>query len=245
MVAKRAAGVAGSAAGSAAGGFLNNPGALAAIGIIVTIVTTLLVFRKDITNFLAGLKFPEFPEINIPGLPDITFPTFEFPDITFPDFPTFEFPDITFPDFPTFEFPTFEFPDIFGGGGGGDPDLPPGFQPNPEFEDDPTMFNPPGVTGFGLPESPEGVPIPGFGDVPEIETDIPGEFVGGGVGFEGGFIFETPTEPFEITESTTLSEIIAAGLATSASGAANIKFEALEFPSSTFDFGTNTNIEGA
>jgi len=116
------------------------------------------------------------------------------------------------------------------------------------------MFNPPGVTGFGDPESPEGIPI----DVPEEgdpdfigpvqpdepDLELPPDFVGGGPSFEGGTIFETPLEPFEITESTTLSDIIEE-FGVSASAAANIKFETLEFPTSTFDFGTNTNVEGA
>ena len=35
-----------------------------------------------------------------------------------------------------------------------------GIVPVPGFVDDPTKFNPPGVTGYGLPESPMGIPIP-------------------------------------------------------------------------------------
>jgi len=106
LVAKKAAGIAGSAAGSAAGGFFNNPGVIALAGIAITIVTTLLIFRKDISEFFGNLRFPE-----LPGLPDITFPTFEFPDITFP---TFEFPEFNFPEFPDINitFPEFNFPEF-------------------------------------------------------------------------------------------------------------------------------------
>jgi len=123
MVAKKAAGV----AGTFAGGILNNPGALAAIGIVVSIVTTLVIFRNDIRNFF-GTTIPEaiggIGQIQLPTieLPDITFPTFEFPSFEFPSFelptfelPTFEFPTFELPSFPTFEFPMFpSFEDIFG-----------------------------------------------------------------------------------------------------------------------------------
>jgi len=102
MVAKRAAGV----AGAAAGGFLNNPGALAAIGIVVSIITTLVIFRNDIRDFFGGIG-EGFGQITLPA---ITFPTFEFPDITFPSFPDITFPTFEFPDI-NITFPTFE--DIF------------------------------------------------------------------------------------------------------------------------------------
>jgi len=125
LVAKRVAGVAGAAAGGAAGGFFGNPATIAALGIFITIVTSLLIFRKDIGNFFGGLGQIELPDIN---LPEITFPTFEFPtfefpslpDITFPTF-DFEFPEITFPEFPTFEFP--DFSNLFGGGDMQDEDV--------------------------------------------------------------------------------------------------------------------------
>jgi len=115
LVAKRVAGVAGSAAGSAAGGFLNNPGAVAAIGIVVAIVTSLLIFRKDISEFFSGL-----------GNINIELPTIEFPDITFPDFPDITFPD--FPDFPDFTsiFENFFNQFQFGNGDGGPGPVPPG-----------------------------------------------------------------------------------------------------------------------
>jgi len=73
MVAKRA--------GQFAGGFLNNPGALAAIGIVVSIITTLVIFRNDIRDFFGGIGegFGQInlPDINIgfPSLPGISLPT--------------------------------------------------------------------------------------------------------------------------------------------------------------------------
>jgi len=68
-------------AGSFLGGIANNPGiiAIAAIGL------TLFIFRDRISEFFAGLKFPEFPPIEFPEFPTIEFP--EFPE--FPDFGSF------------------------------------------------------------------------------------------------------------------------------------------------------------
>jgi len=105
LVAKQA----GQAAGGFFGGIANNPGIVAIAGIAITVLTTLLIFRKDIQGFFGNLKFPE-----LPGLPDITFPTFEFPDITFPDFPDITFPEFNFPEFPDINitFPEFNFPEF-------------------------------------------------------------------------------------------------------------------------------------
>jgi len=99
-------------AGKFAGGFLNNPGALAAIGIVVSIITTLVIFRNDIRNFL-GTTIPEaFGDINI-QLPSIELPSIELP--------SFELPSFELPSFPTFEFPTLpSFEDIFPPGDNGD-----------------------------------------------------------------------------------------------------------------------------
>jgi len=113
MVAKKAAGVVGSGVGSAAGGFFNNPGVVAAIAIIAAIGIPLLIFRKDITNFLnQGVE--SLVNIDIPN----PFEGFEFPN----PFEDFEFPnpfeDFEFPNpFEGFEFPSnpfedFEFPTL-------------------------------------------------------------------------------------------------------------------------------------
>jgi len=96
------------AAGSFLGGIANNPGIIA----IAAIAITLFIFRDRISEFFAGLKFPEFPE---------------FPTIEFPEFPTIEFPEFPPPpDFSGF----FDFlSGIFGNGNGngipGDLPLPP------------------------------------------------------------------------------------------------------------------------
>jgi len=260
MVAKRAAAVGGSAVGGAAGGFLNNPGALAAIGIIVTIVTTLLVFRKDISEFFSGLG-----QIT---LPEITLPTIEFPDITFPDFP-----DITFPDFPDFP----EFPDFasifenffnqfqFGNGDGGPGPVPPGeigdsgvtlpegcfidsqgrldCPSPPTFnvcDDFPELCEPPepGDDDFIGPVQPdEPFMLPDTPPIPPEQPpgpELPPGFEGGGPSFEGGTIFETTDE-----SCTTLSCVIDRNPGFSASQAANRLAEILG-TFGDFDFGTNT-----
>jgi len=213
MVAKRA--------GQFAGGFLNNPGALAAIGIAVSIITTLIIFRNDIRGFF-GTTIPEalgsLGDINI-QLPSIQLPSFELP--------TFDF------TLPTIEFPSFE--DIFG-----EPPLEPApltqpgeglFNPadqpvvptpidvalsegatpediaamlTPEEialdpNQDPSLFQPPVIEPIPLPDPIS--PITGFG----------------GPSFEGGTIFETPIE------NLSLNQIIEMGLAETASEAANLK----------------------
>jgi len=208
MVAKRA--------GQFAGGFLNNPGALAAIGIVVSIITTLVIFRNDIRDFFGGIG-EGFGNI------DITLPTISFPEITLP---TFDF------TLPTIEFPSFQ--DVFGG----EPELEPapltqpgeglfnpadqpvvptpidvalsegataediaamiGIQPD-DPNQDPSLFQPPVIEQIPLPE-----PI----------SEITGF---GGPSFEGGTIFETPIE------NLSLNQIIEMGLAETASEAANLK----------------------
>jgi len=87
------------AAGSFLGGLFGNP----VVALLLLGLGGLLIFRKDITNFLdKGIGNITLPDIT---LPDIKFPEFKFPEFKFPDF---KFPDITFPEF--------KFPDIFGTG---------------------------------------------------------------------------------------------------------------------------------
>jgi len=80
------------AAGSFLGGLFGNP----VVALLLLGLGALLIFRKDITNFLDK------------GIGNITLP-----DITLPEF---KFPEFTFPEFPKFEFPKFELPSIFGNG---------------------------------------------------------------------------------------------------------------------------------
>jgi len=261
LVAKRVAGVAGSAAGGVAGGFLNNPGALAAIGIVVSIITTLVIFRKDISEFFSGLG-----QIT---LPEITLPTIEFPDITFPDFPDITFPD--FPDFPDFTSLFEQFFNQFGGGGAGGLPLPPDVEDtgllSPEeraaCECGTSIIQdiqgdvqekclpceeeqPPGGGFIGPPEECIDVPLitggsfnsctgeftPPVAPEPVPGPTLPPGFEGGGPSFEGGTIF-----PIDICNMS-LSDIIDANPGISASQAADMKFQACE--ESDFDFGTNT-----
>lgn len=166
MVVKKVAGV----TGAAAGGFLNNPGALAAVGIVTAILAALIIFRNDIRGFFGGLAFPEI-NIPVPQLPslNIQFPDIQFPSITFPsfEFPSFEFPSFEFPEFPSF--PSLQTPqqqlELFGqilteqqesiieriettlAGGGTTMDVAEiiGGPESSLFE-----FNPPGIVGFGV-----------------------------------------------------------------------------------------------
>jgi len=190
-------------------------------------------------------------------------------------FENFEFPTFEFPEFPTFDFGSFfeNFFGQFGGGNGGGngPDLPPDVEDTglltPEeraacgcgtniIQDiqgdvSETCISPcdipeegdPDFIGPVQPDEPE----PPFVEPEEPEpfqppVELPPGFVGEGPSFEGGTIFER--DPCFMT----LSEIIDAGLASSASAAANVKAiacsanvteEPTDFPED-FDFGTNT-----
>jgi len=96
------------AAGSFFGGLFGNP----IVALLLLGLGGLLIFRKDITNFLDK------------GIGNITLPEIKFPDIKFPEFP--KFPEINFPDF-TGVFEGFQesqsnffeqFTNLFTGGGG-------------------------------------------------------------------------------------------------------------------------------
>jgi len=84
-----------------------------------------------------------------------------------------------------------------------------------------------GEEKFPEPPSEPEEPEPPF----EPPIDLPPDFEGGGVSFEGGTIFETPLCNKSIGQ-------IAAEFGISASAAANMKF--IECEQSDFDFGTNT-----
>jgi len=104
-------------AGQFAGGILNNPGALAAIGIAVSIITTLVIFRNDIRNFF-GTTIPEaagsaFGEAAVAGAGSAISSGFESAGESITNF----FTNIEFPELPSFDLPTIEFPsftDVFG-----------------------------------------------------------------------------------------------------------------------------------
>jgi len=125
MVAKKAAGV----AGSAAGGFFNNPGAIVATLGVTAIVALLLIFRKDISNFFGST----FGEAAVAGAGAAISSGFESAGENISNFfgnielPSFELPSFELPSFelPSFEFPS--FPDIFG-------------EPGTETTEDPSDF---------------------------------------------------------------------------------------------------------
>lgn len=253
---KRATSAAGAGVGSAAGGFFNNPGIVAIVAILGGLGIALLFFQNDIRKFFEGLGQVTLPEIKFP---DITFP--EFPTITFPDFPEI---NIAFPDFP-------DFGAIFGLNGGGnggqvppgeidgvtipegctvdeqgrlDCPTPPTFDVCSEFPELCEECAPGQVRIGGICQAPPGRPLePTVTPIeePPPSLELPPGFEGGGPSFEGGTIFER--DPCFMT----LNEIIEAGLATSASGAANVRAiacsenvtqEPSDFPPG-FDFGTN------
>jgi len=232
LVGKRTAGVAGSAVGGAAGGFFNNPGVVAILGILIAIGIPLLIFRKNITDFFSeGLQFPE-----------IQLPTINLPTINFPEFPSFpEFPEISFPDFPAIELPA-----IFGGGVTQvTTPAPPDFVPLTP-EEQAQLPGPCSIVqdaqgnvsiqceGEVPPPLISSTPAPAPAPLPEIvvdpELDTIGEFVGGGPSFIGGSIGQNPVDTFFETLG------LFPGL--SASGAANFlqqfsgisPSEALELP---------------
>jgi len=177
-------------AGQFAGGFFNNPGALAAVAIVTAILAALVIFRNDIRGFLGQ-------EIQLPDitLPSINLPSFELPSFELPSFelPSFELPSI---NLPSFELPSFE--DIFG-------------VPLPEIGDvDFTDVGQAGARGErgGAGEQVPVLPIPQpvFNELfdipisPGLLDDVIGPFEGGGPSFEGGFIFETPIENLSLSQ---------------------------------------------
>jgi len=228
MVIERVAKATGTGIGAAAGRFISNPRVLllAALGI------GLFVFRDKISDFFAGLKFPE---------------------IKFPDFPEINFPDFNFPEFPTLPpLPTacslfgigceddngtngstnggFELPTLCSLFGIGCEEEAAPDQPLTEED----QFDDSGLAGIDL--TPSGEPAVDFNDAEIFAKDFPepfveppppivvdpfleteGEFVGGGSGFIGGSIGQTPV--------TTLFQVLDLFGGFSASQAANFLFQ--------------------
>lgn len=229
MVAKKVAGVAGSAAGGAVGGFFSTPGAIVSVGIGTAIVAALIIFRNDIRGFFGGL---EFPDINI----DIPNPFENF------QFPTFEFPDVG---------------DVLGSIGktiteAAGQILNPQGAPTTESEGTAVDFTESGMAaargargGAGEPEPIEVLlPLPEQGEqrdfgvtiAPSLLDSIIGPFIGGGPSFEGGTIFETPIE------NLSLNQIIER-FGVSASEAASIRAEAIGFTPEEEAFLTQGEID--
>lgn len=214
MVAKQA----GQVAGGFAGGFFNNPGVIAGIGIIAAIGIPLLIFRKEITEFFGR----SFGEAAVEGAGAAIGGAFEsagesvtnfFSNITLPEITLPSLPSIELPSLPSFELPSIELPPI------GDVDFTEvGMAAARARQDDDDVI--------GQPVDPEIIERQVFGDVtiaPTLLDSIIVPFTGGGPSFEGGTIFETPIE------FLSLNQIIEMGLAESASEAASLRAEAIGF----------------
>jgi len=246
--AKGTAATAGAGAGGFAGGFFSSPTFIILGALIVGLVFFAGDIRKALGSFGENFGKVELPDITLPEInfPKIEFPEFEFPEITFPD--------ITFPDFsflgglfggdtpPFSEEPTEEEVELPSEGLGPvtfpegcfvnelgqlDCPSPPTFNvcaENPELceEEAPDQIIP----------TPEQVEQEDFEKIFTPPLDLPVGFIGSGPSFEGGAIFETPTQ------FLTLSQIIEK-FNVSASQAADILAQAKD-DFGEFDFGTST-----
>lgn len=205
-----------SRAGKGLFGFVSKNPTIIGLGILAV---TLFIFRDRIANFVSGgitgagqaiggvgagigeffggLELPKLPEITLPSLP------FEVPQ---PILPEIELPPVS---------AGIPFIDPLGQGLGGFFGIITDIISN--------IFEPiipkaqPEVVGMeGLPIVPE-IPIaPPIAVAPSIAEQVIAPFTGGGISFEGGFIFETPIQ------NLSLSQIIDRFMVT-ASQAANIR----------------------
>jgi len=272
-----------SAIGSFFGGIANNPG----IVILGLALGGLLIFRKDITNFLdKGIGNITLPEIK---LPDITFPEFNFPEFNFPEFPSF-------PDFSgIFQGFQDQLSSIAGQVvdlQGAQVTIPPDTTVNPDgtvtsttpptidlgTQDDlstlfgelrPQVFDTLINIGVSLPlatdilsgaktfedlqvilqqantgiftqlqgtldilDQPVELPSVPIQPVSSFLLDDPQQFTGGGIGFIGGSIFETPIANLSLSQIIDMFNV-------TASQASNILAIAKD-DFGDFDFGTNT-----
>jgi len=253
---KRAAATAGAGAGGFAGGFFSSPTFI----ILGALTVLLLFFQGDIRKAFENLgkidiTLPEFPEITLPEFPEITLP--EFPDFgkIFEDFfkrfgmiggetvsPTMP-PDVPTP-LPPMELPSeglgiVETPEgcILNPDGTVSCPTPPTFDVCSVFpelcvpeEGDPDFIGPiQPEPPFMLPE-----PEPPFEEPEPFDPpiELPAGFVGAGPSFEGGTIFETPTEFLSLSQIVEKFDV-------SASKAADILARAKD-DFGDFDFGTST-----
>jgi len=233
--AERVASAGARTAGSGIGAALSSPFGFGLLG-VGAIILLLVLFQKQIGEFFAGLKFPEFPPINI-ELPKIEFPDFNFPEITFPEI---TFPEITFPDFSNLFQPQVEperqdvpfpdpereaaglppidiVPDVTGGRADRLRDVidPPRETIEEIFPDQPVSISD-FINRFTQPQVLEQ-------DVRSFLVDEPTQqFTGAGVSFEGGAIFETPIENLSLSQ-------IADKFMVSASKAASLRARAQGF----------------
>jgi len=212
MVLNRLSEASGRGAGGFLGGVANNPGIVAIAGIALL----LAFFSGDIRKAFGSLgeSLGKFGSIQ---LPDIQFPSFEFPQI--------EFPDVIGPVQEAFG----EAGEAVGGVGGAIEEFFGGISdaitsvitPGTGDPIESTDFTTVGQAGArtdrrSITEETQFQQImEGVVAAPEVVSLLPGDqvFGGGGVSFEGGFIFENPID--------TLTEVLAAFPQLTASQAAD------------------------
>jgi len=246
---KRAAATAGAGAGGFAGGFFSSPTFI----ILGALAVILLFFQGDIRKAFENLgkidiTLPEFPEIKLPEFPEITLPEFpELPDFgqIFADFfamfggePTLQPPPAGEEETPLGTVTTPEGCTIDPVTGIIECPTPPTFDVCEEFPElcEPCAPNEERLGGICRPISPEPIPEPEppFEEPEPFEPpiELPAGFVGAGISFEGGTIFETPTEFLSLSQIIDKFNV-------SASKAADILARAKD-DFGDFDFGTST-----
>jgi len=246
LVLERLSGAAGRGAGSFAGGLLNNP----AVVIIGALALVFVFFggdiRKAFGDFGKNIGKVELPDINLPAInfPDIKFPDFDF---KFPDF-DFKFPDFDFklPDFSNiFGQAGEDLGETLGGAGeavsGGIESIGKGISGDLDAiikgifggDTEPPLSQvlPPSTGSGGISAMASAILTPraereqmdlSIPVAPSIAESIIAPFQGGGVSFEGGQIFETPTEFLSLGQIIDKFDV-------TASQAADIRAQAIGF----------------
>ena len=207
MVLSRLSEAGGRGAGGFLGGIANNPGVI----IIVLAIAALVLFRGDISKAFGSFG-ENFGKIQLPSFPDITFPTIEFPDVG-----------------EAFGEAGEAVGEAVGGASEAITDffgniadvIISGITPGTGEPIDGTDFTTVGQAGArtarGTTTEEEQFTqiMEEVVEVPQVVSRLPGDqvFGGGGISFEGGFIFENPID--------TLTEVLAAFPQLTASQAAD------------------------
>ncbi len=209
------------------GGLLKNPSviAIAALGVLA------FVFRDKISSFASGITggaktVSNFGEVG-QGLSENLLGSFEGIQDIFSGkiFEGIEFPQFEFPKFelPKFELPKFELLELID-------DI---FKPTEQGADITTTPAAVGrASNRGRLENTSSIPSMELLTGKNIQTEIEGNFQGGGISFQGGTIRETPIEFLSLGQIVDKFNV-------SASRAADIRAQAKN-DFGDFEFGTNT-----